>query len=98
MSNRCWATGGGMSYHKDRPLINGQLPSYATVRKAAFVRAELKHARCYAALPSNTFVNTVSRNRGARAATLARQSVNTMSRNSESYRVTVLCVVRAEAT
>jgi hypothetical protein len=31
MSNRCWATGGGTSYHEDRPLINGRLPSYGTV-------------------------------------------------------------------
>jgi hypothetical protein len=31
MSNRCWAMGGGTSYHEDRPLINGRLPSYATV-------------------------------------------------------------------
>jgi hypothetical protein len=26
MSKHCWATGGGTSYHEDRPLINGRLP------------------------------------------------------------------------
>jgi hypothetical protein len=38
-----------------------------------------------------------SRNKGAHAVTVARQSVNT-SHNSESYHVTVFCVVSAEAT
>jgi hypothetical protein len=46
MSNRCWTTGCGTSYHENRLLINGRLPSYATVergyatvRKAMFLRA-----------------------------------------------------------
>ena len=60
MSNRCWATGSGTSYHEDRPLINGRLPSYATVRKAVFLHAVLSRAEvsrpepkrvgCYAAI------------------------------------------------
>jgi hypothetical protein len=47
MSYRYWATGCGTSYHEDRLLINGRLPSYAkvercyaTVSKAVFFRAE----------------------------------------------------------
>jgi hypothetical protein len=39
MSNRCWATGSGMSYHEDRLWINSRLPGCATVRKAVFLRA-----------------------------------------------------------
>jgi hypothetical protein len=69
MSNRCWATGGGTSYHEDRSLIKGRLPGYATVRKAVFLhavpsraeesRAEARWLLCSnkqlsAALPSNT--------------------------------------------
>ncbi|PNF42226.1 hypothetical protein B7P43_G05521 [Cryptotermes secundus] len=55
MSNCCWT-----SYYEYRPLINSLLPSYATVRKAVFLRAvpnraevsqaEPKHAGCYAAI------------------------------------------------
>jgi hypothetical protein len=96
-----------MSYHEDRPLINGRLPSYATVEmrlcnskesgvspcRAKYSRSELSlvevrwllhsNKQLSAALPSNVFANTASRNRGARAVTVARQSVNTMSSNSE---------------
>jgi hypothetical protein len=57
--NCCWATWGRTSYHKDRPLISGQLPSYTTVEtrlrnsKESGVspsRAEPKHPGCYAAI------------------------------------------------
>ena len=86
MSNRCWATGGGTSYHEDRPLKEGRLPSYTTVERRLHnnkesgvcpCRAEPKRAGCY-------------------PATVARQSVNTTLRNSNTYHVTVFCVVHAE--
>jgi hypothetical protein len=34
MSNRCWATEGGTSYHEDRPLINGRLPSLSNSKES----------------------------------------------------------------
>jgi hypothetical protein len=72
MSNRFWATGGGTSYHEKKPLINGRFPSYATTGKAVFVRAEPsraepKRAGCYAAMPSNAFVNTAIRQQESEA-------------------------------
>jgi hypothetical protein len=78
-----------MSYHEDKPLINGRLSSYATVKmrlgnsnESVFPRAEAQwllrsDKQPSAALPSNAFVNT----------TLC---------NSGTYYVTVFCVVRAD--
>jgi hypothetical protein len=83
MSNRCWATGGGTSYHENRTLINGRLPSYATIRKAVFLhvvprrakvrQVEPKHAGYYAAKKNSwqrcpaTSANTAITQQGSEA-------------------------------
>lgn len=59
MSNRSWATGGGTSYYEDIPLINDRLPSYATVRKAVFLRTVPSRAEARWLLRSNKQLSAV---------------------------------------